>query len=68
MVKRIGDSYAVVHGHPKKSGSERDKPKGTAIKKYSIKKYGKKGAAEKAQKMHYAIVKSQERRAKGLYE
>lgn len=62
MIKVRGGYVCVVHGHPQKKGSKRDKPIGTAIKCYSIKKYGKKGAMKKAQAMHFAIRSSQQRR------
>lgn len=62
MVKIYPDKACVVHGHPKKAGSKRDKPKGTVIKCYSFSKYGRKEAINKAHKMHYAIVKSISRR------
>jgi len=54
----------VVHGHPRKKGSKRDKPKGSNIKCYSFKKYGKAGAYRKAHAMHSAITHSQARRKK----
>lgn len=70
MVERVekrGNKWCVVHGHPKKKGSKRDKPPGTAIHCY---KFGsgtdntEDEARQKAFKMHYAIAKSQERRGK----
>lgn len=69
MIKRLKykgvDSYCVVHGHPPNPENPNDKPIGTPIKCYSIAKYGKDEALKKAQAMHYAIVKSQEKRKKG---
>jgi hypothetical protein len=55
VVKR-GKKWCVVHGHPKKKGSKRDKPKGTVIKCFASKK--------KAQAMHTAIILSQKRRGR----
>jgi len=57
-VKRRGASVCVLHGHPKKKGSKRDKPKGSVIKCYSIAKYGLQGAWRKARAQHYAIMKN----------
>ena len=56
MIKKVGKMWAVVHAHPKKRGSKRDKPKGTVIKKFKTKKA--------AYKMHRAIASSQARRKK----
>jgi hypothetical protein len=61
MVVVTDTAAEVRHGHAKKPGSERDKPKGTVIKRYPFAKYGRKKAIEKAHKMHYAITKSEER-------
>jgi hypothetical protein len=43
-----------VHGHLRKKGSKRDKPKGSIIKCYP----GTKVGLQKARAMHYAIIKS----------
>jgi hypothetical protein len=59
MVEKRGDSWCVLHGHPKKEGSKTDKPAGTPIKCYSIAKYGEDLARKKAFAMHYAIQKSE---------
>ena len=59
MIKYYPDKVCVVHGHPQKPGSARDKPKGTPIKCWSYSTWGKKEAIKKAQAMHYAIMKSQ---------
>lgn len=53
-VKKRGALWCVVHGHKKKKGSKRDKPKGTVIKCFKSKK--------KALAMHFAIIMSQRRR------
>lgn len=58
-VVRRGGSVCVIHGHPRKAGSKRDKPEGTAIKCYSIAKYGEAGAWRRARAMHYAIMNRQ---------
>lgn len=52
-IKKIGSMWAVVHGHPKKKGSKRDKPKGTIIAKHKTKK----GALAQ----HRAIMASKKR-------
>jgi hypothetical protein len=64
MIEKRGDYWVVIHGHAEKKGSKTDKPKGSAIHSYSIKKYGNRGAYEKAKAMHYAIVMSQQRESK----
>jgi len=51
----------VRHGHEDTGGS-RDKPKGSLIKSFPFSKYGRKEAIKKAHAMHYAIIKSEERR------
>jgi len=48
----------VVHGHPRKKGSKRDKPKGSPIKCYT----GDKKGLKKARAMHYAIMMSKKGR------
>lgn len=63
MVVKRGNSWCVVHAHPKKEGSTTDKAPGTAIECYSIAKYGNEGARKKANAMHYAIVMSERGRA-----
>jgi hypothetical protein len=54
MVVKKGNKWCVVHGHPKKRGSKRDKPKGTIIKCFKTKK--------EAERMHKAILASQAKR------
>jgi len=58
VVKR-GNAWCVVHAHPQKKGSKRDKPPGTPIKCWSISKYGNAGARRRALAMHRAIAASQ---------
>ena len=52
----------MVHGHPKKAGSKRDKPIGSIIKCYEFSK-SKKGSEARAKRkafaMHQAIVRNQ---------
>jgi len=50
----------VRHGHEDTGGS-RDKPVGSVIKSFPFAKYGRKTAIKKAQAMHYAIVKSEQK-------
>lgn len=57
-IKKIGSQVCVVHGHKKKKGSKRDKPKGTPIKCFPNTKDGRK----KARAMHTAIVINQKKR------
>jgi hypothetical protein len=54
MTIRKTNGFAVVHGHPKKKGSKRDKPKGSIIAKHKTKK--------EAVKQHQAIMASKRRR------
>ena len=54
-VKKI-NGFAVVHGHKKKKGSKRDKPKGTIIARHKTK--------EEAIRQHQAIMASKRRRGK----
>ena len=59
MVKKKGDRWCVVHGHPKKTGSKSDKPKGTIIKCYPFDpkvKSSEARAKKKASAMHRAIL------------
>ena len=56
MIVKNGDYWQVVHGHIMKKGSKTDKPKGSVIHSYSIKKYGERGAYDRAKKMHEAII------------
>jgi len=56
MVKKRGNQWCVLHGHPKKMGSKTDKPKGSTIKCFSNK--------SDALAMHTAIILSQKRRGK----
>lgn len=60
IVKKIKDSWCVVHAHPKKPGSETDKAPGTPIKCYAISEFGEEEAKKKAQAMHYAIMLSEQ--------
>lgn len=60
--KRGPKTVCVVHGHKKKKGSKRDKPKGTAIKCYTEDTLAE--AYKKAAAMHSAITHSQARRRK----
>lgn len=53
-VKKIKSGWAVVHGHKKKKGSKRDKPKGAIIAKHKTKK--------EAQAQHVAIMLSKMRK------
>lgn len=59
MVVKRGNYYCVVHGHEMKKDSETDKPIGTPIYCYSIEEYGEEKAKEKADKMHQAILISE---------
>ena len=59
MVRIYDDRACVVHAHPQKRGSARDKPPGTPIKCYSFSQYGKKEAIRKAHAMHAAIAARQ---------
>ena len=63
-VKKVGNSWCVLHAHPKKAGSPTDKAPGTPIKCYSISEFGNDKAKQKATAMHYAIMKSQETQKK----
>ena len=56
MIEKINGKWCVVHGHPRKKGSKKDKPKGSVIKCFETK--------EKAEAMHTAIIISQKRRKK----
>lgn len=60
MVEKRGNYWCVVHGHPQKSGSKTDKPKGIPIKCWSIEKYGEAEAKKRAEAMHKAILHSQD--------
>ncbi|MEX2753977.1 MAG: hypothetical protein Q6365_001195 [Candidatus Sigynarchaeota archaeon] len=53
-VEKRGNKWCVLHGHPQKAGSETDRPAGSVIKCFNT--------AKEAYAMHYAIVKSEERR------
>lgn len=59
MVKKVGNQWCVLHGHPKKEGSKTDKPIGTPIKCWSIEEYGELEAKRRATRMHRAILFSQ---------
>jgi len=59
MVRQRGRCVCVLHGHKKKKGSKRDKPKGTIIKCYCGPNM--KENWRKARAMHYAILHSQGR-------
>jgi len=48
MVRKRGNKWCVLHGHPKKKGSKTDKPMGSVIKCFSTKK--------EAMAMHRAIM------------
>lgn len=48
MVRKRGDEYCVLHGHPKKPGSKTDKPKGAVIACHPTK--------AKAEAQHRAIM------------
>jgi hypothetical protein len=59
MIEKRGNRWCVVHGHPQKKGSARDKPKGSIIKCYSFEPGNKRSEAAaraKAQAMHSAIM------------
>lgn len=61
MVRKRGSAWCVLHGHPKKKGSKRDKPQGSVIKCYSFNpsvKGSEARAKSKALKMHKAIMAS----------
>ena len=60
MVQKIGNKWCVVHAHPMKPSSKTDKPIGTPIYCYSIDKYGEEEAKKKADKMHQAILISED--------
>lgn len=53
MIEKRGNKWAVVHAHPQKPGSKRDKPPGTVIATFDTK--------AQAQAMHKAIMASQNR-------
>ncbi len=55
-VEKRGSRWCVVHGHPQKSGSKRDKPVGSVIKCFSGP-----DAKQKAFAMHTAIIASQKK-------
>ena len=64
MVVKKGNRWCVVHGHPQKAGSKTDKPKGSIIKCYTFdpsKEGSEANAKLKAQKMHRAILVSQQK-------
>ena len=56
MIRKRGNKWCVLHGHPKKAGSKTDKPPGTIIKCFKTK--------AEAQAMHRAILMSQARKRK----
>lgn len=60
MVVVTKTAAEVRHGHADTGGSH-DAPKGMVIKRFPFDKYGRKGAIKRAQAMHYAIVKSEQR-------
>lgn len=65
MVKKIGNAYCVVHGHPKKKGSKTDKPIGTVIKCFNFNpkvKGSEARAKAKAMAMHRAIMAKQKKK------
>jgi hypothetical protein len=62
MVVKRGNTWCVVHGHPRKKGSKTDKPKGTLIKAYRFTPGNAASEAQakrKAEKMHAAILANQ---------
>jgi hypothetical protein len=62
MIEKRGNRWCVVHGHPQKAGSERDKPKGAVIKCFPFTPGDKESEASarlKANAMHKAILASQ---------
>jgi len=56
MIEKRGSKWCVIHGHPKKKGSKRDKPKGSVISCHTTKK------AALAQ--HRAVMASKKRKKK----
>lgn len=60
MIEKRGSRWCVVHGP---DGKE---PEGTIIKCYSMKKFGKTGAHNRAKKMHTAILMSKARAAQRI--
>ena len=59
MVEQRGSAWCVVHGHPRKPGSKRDKPMGTVIKCYYYtpgSKRSNNAAKRKALALHRAIM------------
>lgn len=56
MVKKRGNKYCVLHGHPKKKGSKTDRPLGSVIKCFNTEK--------EARAMHTAILMSQKKSKK----
>lgn len=66
MVIKKGNRWCVVHGHPRKTGSKTDKPKGSVIKCYRFEPgnaESEKLAKRKAIKMHQAILISQQKQS-----
>lgn len=62
MIVKRGNKICVVHSHPKKAGSETDKPEGAVIHCYEFKKGNAASedyAYSKAEKMHKAILISE---------
>ena len=51
MIEKRGNKWCAVHGHPQKSGSKTDKPKGSIIKCFDT--------YAEAKRMHTAIIISQ---------
>lgn len=51
MIEKRGNKWCVIHGHPKKTDSKTDKPKGAIIKCFNTE--------TEAKRMHTAIILSQ---------
>lgn len=64
MVRKRGDAWCVVHGHPRKPGSKTDKPIGSVIKCFPFTPGNADSEAmakAKAERMHRAILANQNR-------
>ena len=69
MVRKRGNAWCVLHGHSRKPGSPRDKPKGTVIKCYDFVSGNKRSesiAKAKAHALHRAIVANKNKSIEGV--